>query len=86
MRIPITLAILGSVLVFAGGINHAIGQGAKLASPSDMVSFRNQVLPVLTKHGCNSGGCHGRGSGQNGFKLSLFGFDPAADYAALVRL
>ena len=43
------------------------------------------VVPVLTMYGCNSGGCHGRGSGQNGFKLSLFGFDPEADYAALVE-
>lgn len=49
------------------------------------LNFVNDILPVLTKHGCNSGGCHGRGSGQNGFKLSLFGFDPAADYAALVE-
>jgi hypothetical protein len=48
------------------------------------MNFVNDVLPLLTKHGCNSGGCHGRGSGQNGFKLSLLGFDPAADYAALV--
>ena len=49
------------------------------------LNFVNDVVPVLTKFGCNSGGCHGRGSGQNGFKLSLFGFDPAADYAALVE-
>ena len=49
------------------------------------LNFVNDVVPVLTKYGCNSGGCHGRGSGQNGFKLSLFGFDPPADYAALVE-
>jgi hypothetical protein len=49
------------------------------------LNFVNDVVPLLTKYGCNSGGCHGRGSGQNGFKLSLFGFDPAADYAALVE-
>lgn len=49
------------------------------------MNFVNDVLPLLIKHGCNSGGCHGRGSGQNGFKLSLLGFDPAADYAALVE-
>jgi hypothetical protein len=39
------------------------------------VSFRNQVVPVFTKLGCNAGGCHGKATGQNGFKLSLLGFD-----------
>ncbi len=48
------------------------------------VSFVNDVVPVLTKAGCNSGGCHGRSTGQNGFKLSLFGFEPAEDYEHLV--
>ena len=47
--------------------------------------FANDIVPILTRHGCNSGGCHGRASGQNGFKLSLFGFDPAFDYDALVK-
>ena len=49
------------------------------------VSFRHQVLPILTKAGCNSGGCHGKAEGQNGFKLSVFGFDPEADHEALTR-
>ena len=49
------------------------------------VSFRNQVVPVFTKLGCNAGGCHGKASGQNGFKLSLLGFDPAFDFDALVK-
>ena len=49
------------------------------------VSFRNQVVPILTKHGCNSGGCHGKQLGQNNFKLSLLGFDPDFDFNALVK-
>jgi len=49
------------------------------------VSFATQVLPILSKAGCNGGGCHGKAEGKNGFKLSVFGFDPAADYEALVR-
>ena len=57
---------------------------ADSAAPSLNLNFVNDIVPVLTKYGCNSGGCHGRGSGQNGFKLSLFGFDPASDYSALV--
>ncbi len=47
--------------------------------------FTNDVEPILTRHGCNAGGCHGKASGQNGFKLSLFGFDPAFDYNAIVK-
>ncbi len=49
------------------------------------VSFRYEVQPLLTKARCNSGGCHGKAEGQNGFKLSLFGFDDASDYDALVK-
>jgi hypothetical protein len=47
--------------------------------------FANDIVPLLTRYGCNAGGCHGKASGQNGFKLSLFGFDPAFDYHALVN-
>jgi hypothetical protein len=49
------------------------------------VDFRTEVQPLLSKFGCNAGGCHGKASGQNGFKLSLFGFDAAFDHAALTR-
>jgi hypothetical protein len=48
------------------------------------MNFANQVVPVFTKLGCNSGGCHGKASGQNGFRLSLLGFEPALDYETLV--
>jgi hypothetical protein len=49
------------------------------------VNFANQIVPVFTKFGCNAGGCHGKASGQNGFKLSLLGFEPAEDYEYLVK-
>lgn len=49
------------------------------------VHFGNDVVPLFSKLGCNSAGCHGKASGQNGFKLSVFGFDPEADYNALVK-
>lgn len=48
------------------------------------INFPNQVTPVFTKFGCNSGGCHGKSGGQNGFQLSLLGFEPTEDYEALV--
>src|SRR5262245_61073897 len=47
--------------------------------------FRTDVQPLLSKLGCNAGGCHGKASGQNGFKLSLFGFDTDFDFAAITR-
>ena len=47
--------------------------------------FENDIIPLLSRYGCNSSGCHGKAEGQNGFKLSVFGFDPAADYAAWSR-
>ncbi len=49
------------------------------------VNFPHQVVPIFTKLGCNSGGCHGKASGQNGFKLSLLGFEPREDFEHLVK-
>lgn len=49
------------------------------------VNFKNQIVPIFTKLACNSGGCHGKASGQNGFKLSLLGFYPEDDYEFLVK-
>ena len=48
-------------------------------------SFRNHVESVLSKSGCNSGACHGARAGQNGFRLTLFGFNLQADYSYLTR-
>src|SRR6266568_8959702 len=48
-------------------------------------SFRNHVQPVLAKMGCSSGACHGAAAGQNGFKLSLRGYDNEGDFLALTR-
>jgi hypothetical protein len=45
----------------------------------------NQIVPVFTKYGCNGGGCHGKSGGQNGFRLSLLGFEPTEDYEYLVK-
>jgi hypothetical protein len=49
------------------------------------INFTNQVVPIFTKLGCNSGGCHGKSGGQNGFALSLLGFVPEMDYNSLVK-
>lgn len=54
-----------------------------LAEPT--VTFSEHVLPLMSKVGCNMGACHASQYGKGGFKLSVFGFQPAADHAAIVR-
>jgi len=49
------------------------------------MSFKHDVLPVLTKAGCNTGACHGAAIGRDGFHLSLFGYDPDGDYNRITR-
>lgn len=59
---------------------------AVLAATSERVaSFDTEIIPVLTKAGCNAGACHGAAAGRGGFHLSLWGTDPAADYEAIVH-
>jgi hypothetical protein len=48
------------------------------------VSFVKDILPVLSRAGCNAGSCHAKPEGQNGFRLSVFAYDPKSDYAAIV--
>ena len=55
------------------------------APADEPVSFRNEVMAVLARGGCNQGTCHGNLHGKGGFKLSLRGQDPALDFAALTR-
>ena len=55
------------------------------AGAAESVSFRNNVQPILSKAGCNAGACHGAAAGQNGFRLSLRGYDDEGDYLALTR-
>ena len=57
----------------------------KNAQAPHIWSFRNDVIPVMSKVGCNSGACHGAAAGKNGFKLTLRGYDPEEDYNTLTR-
>ena len=64
----------------------ALGGGERMnaASAAERAfHFENDIIPILSRFGCNASGCHGKAEGQNGFKLSVFGFDPAADHRAL---
>lgn len=70
------------VLVFVGISLQAAADG----TPEQPLSFVNDIVPVLTKSGCNTGVCHAKaGGGQNGFQLSLLGFEPQDDFDAVVR-
>ena len=94
-------ALFGALLVTAAVLRPSAGNDvqptvvsaseaqAAVLSPGDAeaaVSFLHDVMPVLTKAGCNTGVCHAKaGGGQNGFQLSLLGFEPQDDYASIVQ-
>lgn len=63
-----------------------LGVPGRVAAENDRkLSFVGDVLPILSKAGCNSSGCHANPEGQNGFKLTVFSYDPRADYASIVK-
>ncbi len=62
-----------------------LGIGAAPQEERVGLDFPNDVLPHLTRLGCNAGSCHGSATGQKGFKLSLLGYDAASDYSAITR-
>ena len=76
-----TLVILLAAFVISRSV---AGQTAQSTNTPN-VRFGTDVVPILTKLGCNGGGCHGKATGQNGFKLSLLGFEPAEDHEHLVK-
>lgn len=67
------------------GLNCWINVTVERFDSPTPVNFPNQITPIFTKLGCNSGGCHGKSGGQNGFRLSLLGFEPAKDYRYLAK-
>jgi hypothetical protein len=75
----------GRIVVRAGSLAASVPVSVSRFSDGDAVHFANDVVPIFTKLGCNAGGCHGKSGGQNGFRLSLLGFEPGLDYETLVR-
>jgi hypothetical protein len=71
--------VLPTLTVAATLLTSCVGQA------DETVSFRYDVIPTLTRLGCNQGTCHGTPTGKNGFRLSLRGYDPAVDRNALTR-
>ena len=87
VRDPLLIVVSRILLVGAGWLAGAGSAKAEVPDPAALsrVSFATDVVPILTKLGCNSGGCHGKSTGQNGFKLSLLGFVPSDDHESMVK-
>ncbi|MGI9242917.1 MAG: c-type cytochrome domain-containing protein, partial [Verrucomicrobiales bacterium] len=67
------------------GKSAEVPLSVKNASAARPISFNLDVMPVFLRTGCNTGSCHGAARGQDGFSLSLFGFDPVGDHHRLTR-
>ena len=63
-----------------------LASSSLVADESSRVDFKNDLVPLFTKSGCNAGACHGAAIGRGGFKLSLYGGNPEADFEAIVRM
>jgi len=75
----------GRIRVVAAGLTSEIPLQVLHAAVVPDLNFRSEVLATLTRAGCISGKCHGSASGKDGFRLSLFGYDPAGDQYRLTR-
>jgi Protein of unknown function (DUF1549)/Protein of unknown function (DUF1553) len=62
----------------------ALLQFSNATEPARIIEFDSEIMPILSKHGCNAGACHGAASGRGHFRLSLFGSDAQSDYLAIV--
>ncbi len=73
------------LVVSARGRQEQISVESRGALADSAIAFSRDVVPILTKAGCNQGACHGGHHGKGGFRLSLLGFDSAFDYAQIVQ-
>ncbi|NBU74982.1 MAG: DUF1549 domain-containing protein [Planctomycetes bacterium] len=73
------------VLANFGGVAAAAPLAMTQATAERPISFKLDVMPIFMRSGCNTGGCHGAARGKDGFRLSLFGFDPDGDHYRLTR-
>lgn len=83
MKSPLICMVLVIFLAQNCSLSAQVGSPV-LPSPIE-IDFERDVQPVLTRLGCNSGPCHGKQRGQNGFQLSLLGFDSDFDHNALTK-
>jgi hypothetical protein len=74
-----------TIAVAVAGQSLTVPVTVQMPPREPAISFRHEVMPVLSKAGCNAGACHGYSLGKNGFKLSLRGSDPELDWPAIVK-
>ncbi len=75
----------GQVVATVGGQKAVLTVTTQDTTTPAEWSFANEVVPIFTKAGCNTGGCHGSPSGRGGFRLSLFGYDPDYDFDMVTK-
>ncbi len=73
------------VEVSIGGSTVKVAVSVKDAAVRPPFNFERDIVPIFSRYGCNASACHAKAEGQNGFKLSVFGFDPKFDHATLAR-
>ncbi len=73
------------LVVEYGGRASVVPVVVEKAAEERPISFKQDVMPIFLRTGCNTGGCHGSARGKDGFRLSLFGFDMDGDYFRLTR-
>src|SRR5947207_9428627 len=81
LRTPLALA----AVILCASQSHAAAVDLPGGKEVDRVDFERHIMGLFGRMGCNAGGCHGSFQGKGGFRLSLFGYDPAKDYAAVTR-
>ena len=72
-------------VAYGGQVVAGSGHSQAGRRPIGRSAFKLDVMPVFMRAGCNTGSCHGAARGKDGFRLSLFGFDPAGDHFRLTR-
>ncbi|MBI1830630.1 MAG: DUF1549 domain-containing protein, partial [Planctomycetes bacterium] len=74
-----------TITIEVAGKSQSVNVKVAKATADVPVSFTREIVPILTRAGCNMGSCHGAQHGRGGFRLSLLGFDPLFDHAQIVQ-
>jgi hypothetical protein len=74
-----------AVTVTVNGVSRTVPVSVRGVSPRPQIGFSDQVLPILSRAGCNAGACHASQYGKGGFKLSVFASEPSSDHEAIAR-
>jgi len=85
LRFYLSMKQKNTLICWVSGLIAFLFSGNSYCSAETVPSFLHEVMPLLTRYGCNQGACHGKGAGQNGFKLSLRGYAPELDHTWITK-